>query len=95
MDRRHPVVVPAVFLGSREIRSLLWVRTTVPAPRHPSQTPPVVVMVQALRGEPLFLAAAGTAVLFMAGLTVARFADLSAGARRAANRTCRDIGAAA
>ena len=48
--------------------------------------PPVVVMVQAVRGEPLFLAAAGTAVLFMAGLTVARFADLSAGARRAANR---------
>jgi hypothetical protein len=39
------LVVPAVFLGSREIRSLLWVRTTVPAPRLPSQAPPVVVMV--------------------------------------------------
>jgi signal transduction histidine kinase len=48
--------------------------------------PPVVLLVQELRGEPLFLAATVTALLVMAGLAVARFADLSAGARQAANR---------
>jgi signal transduction histidine kinase len=48
--------------------------------------PPVVLIVQELRGEPLFLAATAIAMLLMAGLAVARFADLSAGARRAANR---------
>jgi signal transduction histidine kinase len=48
--------------------------------------PPVVLIVQELRGEPLFLAATATAMLLMAGLAVARLADLSAGARRAANR---------
>lgn len=48
--------------------------------------PPVVLLVQELLGEPLFLAATVTALLVMAGLAVARFADLSAGARQAANR---------
>jgi signal transduction histidine kinase len=48
--------------------------------------PPIVLIVQELRGESLFLPAAATAVLLMAGLAVARFADVSAGARRAANR---------
>jgi signal transduction histidine kinase len=48
--------------------------------------PPVVLIVQELRGEPLFLAATATATLLMAGLAVARLADLAAGARRSANR---------
>jgi signal transduction histidine kinase len=48
--------------------------------------PAVVIVVEALRGETAYLPVAATATLLLGVLMVLRFADLTAGARRAAQR---------
>jgi signal transduction histidine kinase len=48
--------------------------------------PAVVIVVEAFRGETLYLPVAGTATLLLGALMVLRFADLTAEARRAAKR---------
>jgi signal transduction histidine kinase len=48
--------------------------------------PAVVIVVEALRGETVYLPVAATATLLLGVLMVLRFADLTAGARRAAQR---------
>ena len=48
--------------------------------------PAVFIVVQAVRGETAHLAVAAAATLLLAGLMIVRFADLAAGARRAAGR---------
>ena len=48
--------------------------------------PAVFIVVQAVRGETDHLAVAAAATLLLAGLMIMRFADLAAGARRAAGR---------
>src|SRR4029453_10599919 len=48
--------------------------------------PAVVIVVEAFRGETLYLPVAGTATLLLGVLMVLRFADLTAEARRAAKR---------
>ena len=48
--------------------------------------PAVFIIVQAVRGETDHLAVAAAATLLLAGLMIVRFADLAAGARRAAGR---------
>ena len=48
--------------------------------------PAAVIVVEAIRGETLYLPVAGAATLLLGALMVARFADLTAGARRAAER---------
>ena len=48
--------------------------------------PAVFIVVQAVRGETNHLAVAAAATLLLAGLMIVRFADLAAGARRAAGR---------
>ena len=48
--------------------------------------PAVVIVVEAFRGETVYLPVAGTATLLLGALMVLRFADLTAEARRAAKR---------
>jgi signal transduction histidine kinase len=48
--------------------------------------PAVVIVVESFRGETLYLPVAGTATLLLGVLMVLRFADLTAGARRSAER---------
>jgi signal transduction histidine kinase len=48
--------------------------------------PPILVIVQAIRGKPLYLAATLTAIVLLANLVVARFTYLAARASRAADR---------
>jgi signal transduction histidine kinase len=48
--------------------------------------PAIVIVVEAFRGETVYLPVAGTATLLLGALMVLRFADLTAEARRAAKR---------
>jgi signal transduction histidine kinase len=48
--------------------------------------PPVVLIVQAIRGKPLYLAATFTAMVLLAGLVIARFTYMTTRASRAADR---------
>jgi signal transduction histidine kinase len=48
--------------------------------------PPVVLIIQAIRGKPLYLAATFTAMVLLAGLVIARFTYMTSRAGRAADR---------
>jgi signal transduction histidine kinase len=48
--------------------------------------PPVVLIIQAIRGKPLYLAATFTAMVLLAGLVIARFTYMTTRAGRAADR---------